>query len=146
MQIPRLLEPKDKNVRKKIANDGFMITSNILKNLETDKIKRDSKYFDCSLAQSFFVKESPSKNYEKWLVGAALSYKHFLNDSNSFASIVTRTKIRALNLFSFGGSFLNYKFPHMTTVEQSYYIDQSIALIGLGYAQGTYLMNELNQR
>ena len=31
--------------------------------------------------------------------------------------------------------FLDYYFPHMTTVDQSFYIDQVIALVGLGYSR-----------
>lgn len=33
-------------------------------------------------------------------------------------------------------NFLGYKFPHTTTIDQSYYKDQFAAFVGLGYLQG----------
>ena len=38
-----------------------------------------------------------------------------------------------------GPRFLRYDFPHMTTVDQSYYTDQLRALVGLGYLEGSHV-------
>ena len=39
------------------------------------------------------------------------------------------------------GGFLTYRFPHTTTGDQSFYLDQSLAFVGLGFLQTQELVN-----
>jgi hypothetical protein len=70
-------------------------------------------------------------------------YDYFLEKGTGLSAIRAKAKISVLNLFSKINDeteLLNYSFPHISTTDQSFPIDQSIALVGLGYHQAKLLM------
>ena len=138
MQLPQALFDKDNNIDKQ-AEHGFSLTQSILNDLKANNL-------NCSMTKGFFEKHSTTNDYADWLEGTMLGYKHFLNDSTDWYSKWTRTKIRTLNLFSFGSNFLDYSFPHISTADQSMYIDQTMALIGLGYKQTELAYSNIREK
>lgn len=62
------------------------------------------------------------------------SGSRFVFDVANYADYITNSwKLRPLRLIR----FVRYDFPHVTTVDQSYYTDQTAAVIGLGFLQAS---------
>lgn len=74
-----------------------------------------------------------SLKMEAWSAYNAGRYAAYLHDRDGTATVFNATGIGALAL----------KFPHYTTVDQSFYVDQARAFIGLGYLQASELSDAI---
>lgn len=116
-------------------NKGYNATEVLL-----DEMRVDGN-IDCSMAQEAFGDEH---TYMDWLRDVTLDYESYLNRGKGFDAWSNRTKLRLLNIISFNSSFFKYRFPHMSTSDQSLMIDQALSLIGLGYMQTELLIPYIN--
>jgi hypothetical protein len=66
---------------------------------------------------------------EAWSAYNAGRYAVYLHGRDGTAAVFNATGIGVLAL----------KFPHYTTADQSFYVDQARAFIGLGYLQASEL-------
>jgi len=80
---------------------------------------RDSDRWDCGS-----LDYAPA-NLSDWFAYNTASYAEYLNGSDGTAEMFNST----------GFDFLRLDFPHYSTADQSFYVDQSLAYIGLGYLQ-----------
>ncbi|EAQ29961.1 hypothetical protein NAP1_04275 [Erythrobacter sp. NAP1] len=78
-----------------------------------------SKYWDCAN-----LGYAPS-DLSSWMAYNTASYADYLNGSDGTATVFNST----------GVNFLALDFPQYSTIDQSFYVDQSLAFIGLGYLQ-----------
>lgn len=143
MQKPTDIFPDyDDPVRKVNSQIGWRSTNAIN---EAIKVKRGHNCENADINDSNIVfadiNENPS--YSKWLRNVMWDYDYFLEKGTGLSAIRAKAKISVLNLFSKINDeteLLNYSFPHISTTDQSFPIDQSIALVGLGYHQAKLLM------
>lgn len=66
-------------------------------------------------------------------------YAEFLNNPSRRKNFGLWTKLKFFNTLGRVIPFLTYKFPHITTVDQSFFSDQAEAFVGLGYLQASEL-------
>lgn len=78
-----------------------------------------SRYWDCAKLDF-----APS-DLSSWMAYNTASYADYLNGSDGTATLFN----------SVGVNFLALDFPQYSTIDQSFYVDQSLAFIGLGYLQ-----------
>jgi len=115
--------------------DAWTTTKDLIKSFKDNNCRNASKTFN-----DFPSEYTP----EKWLIGVTHNYAYYLNDSKSMKSKFLRLKLRMLNMVIPKSNILSYEFPHMTTADQSLYVDQSLALVGLGYLQAKALLNKIS--
>jgi hypothetical protein len=116
--------------RKKTAH-GWHLTQRLLNDLEKD----NSKHWNCKKARGFYSNYGGSVPHEQWLEGVMLGYANFLNINPSKQVSITKDALATIGV--------QYKFPHTTTADQSFYIDQTMAYVGLGYLQAKQLVERL---
>lgn len=142
MRLPSSLMPSPGQETEERLSKGFSNTQKILKEFELKK-NRVNDNADCSKAKDIFDSVIGDTEYDVWLDGTMVGYEKFLNKDSGFDSFKARLGFRLLNLFSIESSFAQYEFPHMSTVDQSMYIDQAMALVGLGYKQAELLQENI---
>ena len=130
MQLPTEIFSQERNTA-----FGYSASEQIVERVKYESCSSAKNEFDNVFGATDF--EDP---YEEWLKYASLDYKYFLNDSDSLYASWIRTKIKLLNLLTVKSSFFEYSFPHISTADQGLYIDQTLALMGLGYQQANKLM------
>lgn len=90
--------------------------------------------------QQFEDETNTKVPYDQWLDGVMVSYEDFLNNR---AGLEVKARIGLLRTVTAGKSFFAYDFPHTTTADQTFYIDQAVAYIGLGMRQTTKLIDDM---
>lgn len=69
-------------------------------------------------------------SWDRWFAWTVSGYSEFLNDSRHLSGPISR----------------RFKFPMFDTVDQSYYGDQTLAYVGLGYLTVSELSKEMHNR
>ena len=142
MQKPKVLFPDYKStVRQSDFQKGWKATNDI-----NAKIK-NKEGLNCEGANLAFRKTVEDHSYSNWLRNVYWDYDYFIEEGTGFDAFTIKTKIFFLNLLSKlhdETRLLNYEFPHISTTDQSFAIDQSIALVGLGYHQGKLIVPYIN--
>jgi hypothetical protein len=142
MQKPKALFPNyESTVRKDNFNKGWIATRDI-----NAKIK-NKEGLNCEDANQAFHNTVMDHSYSNWLRNVYWDYDYFIEDGTGLDAFIVKTKIFSLNLLSKlhdETRLLNYEFPHISTTDQSFAIDQSIALVGLGYHQGKLIVPYIN--
>ncbi len=126
----------------RMDNNTAWLTTKSLINSYKQNVDNGNEY--CFGADTIFGKVPGAYTPTQWLVGTTHNYANLLISSNSLESIKLRSRLRLTNLLALNLDFFAYGFPHMSTIDQSLYIDQSLALIGLGYLQTKTMLNEIN--
>lgn len=91
-----------------------------------DKNKDSNGIWDCSVVRN------ESTNLKAWFAYSISSYSDYLNYENY---------VRHAD--GIPGEFFTSKFPQYTTVDQSFYLDQALAFIGLGYWEAQEITKNL---
>lgn len=99
---------------------------------------------DCEKIKSNFIKEN--KDLESLYTYEVKEYSNLINHpSKDATSLWFRSKLKIFNTIGKISPFFSYKFPHTTTVDQSFFSNQLEAFVGLGYLQTLEIENELKK-
>mgnify|MGYP001818147430 CR=1 FL=1 len=135
MRLPTEIMPKSKRELVSRRAKGWKVTEYMRKNLLENQ-------YDCNSAKEYFEAYTPKVSYPEWLDGVMIGYEEFLNEG---ASLKDQLNIAAFETAMKHNDWSSYKFPHITTIDQSFYIDQALAYIGLGFKQGELIAKRIHQ-
>ena len=135
MSLPSDIMPSSRRELEDRKENGWALTEHMRLNLTANG-------YDCSKAKEYYDSFDRKVTYAEWLDGVMVGYEDYLNKG---ASLKDRLKIGALRVASNGSSFTKYNFPHATTADQSYFIDQAMAYVGLGFRQGKLMIKDINR-
>lgn len=124
MSLPQSL---DSTLFDKAASGrGALVHTNVFNVLE--ETEDGDGTWDCEYISGLNI------NLRDWFVHNVSAYSQFLNNPNY---VPPATAV--------AGSFLYAQFPQYTTGDQSFYLDQSLAFIGLGYFSAEELRGKLTR-
>jgi hypothetical protein len=94
---------------------------------------------DSAAVQAYFdnCRNPPASATERWAGVDIHDADLYRYASSTYAQYLNRDR----PLLSRLGGFLTYQFPHTTTGDQSFFLDQSLAYVGLGYLQTQELVD-----